>query len=474
MTRSHLFRGTIVHTPALGAVEILHNHLLGVDEQGYINHLADASSPASQELLGRTEHGLTVLPAGSFLVPTFCDLHLHAPQFLYQGTGLHLPLMEWLNEYAFKAEERLDADPMLAERVYRRLAERLLEHGTGAVLLFGTIGTETNLILARVMQEAGVRAFVGKLSMDISTRPSYVEPSTEAALQAARAFCDDCDEIVQPLPPHARLVQPVLTPRFVPTCSKPLLEGLGQLAAQRGVRVQSHMAEAHDQVQHVLSEHGQDDMDVFLHSKLLTPHTVQAHCTFLSADELARLAATGTAVAHCPLSNAYFSAAPFRLREALDAGVRVGLGTDVAGGYSIDIMSAMRHTVSVSRMREGARILESTDRPKGETEGTKSLSVDWKEALYLATRGGASALGLPEGCGMFAVGAPFDAHVYNEHGTGKGYGVGALDFFDIVEGHPPLTLTVEVVEKWWCLGDTRNREEVWVQGASVYSRGLAN
>ena len=80
---------------------------------------------------------------GSFFLPTFCDLHLHAPQFLYQGTGLHLPLMEWLEEYAFKAEERIDSDSELATRVYTRLAERLKENGTGSVLLFGTIKSET-------------------------------------------------------------------------------------------------------------------------------------------------------------------------------------------------------------------------------------------------------------------------------------------------------------------------------------------
>ena len=80
---------------------------------------------------------------GSFLLPTFCDLHLHAPQFLYQGTGLDLPLMQWLNEYALKAEERLDADKALAKRVYERLAHRLLQNGTGTVMLFGTIKEET-------------------------------------------------------------------------------------------------------------------------------------------------------------------------------------------------------------------------------------------------------------------------------------------------------------------------------------------
>ena len=87
----------------------------------------------------------------AFILPTFCDLHLHAPQFLYQGTGLHLPLMQWLDEYAFKAEERLDADPQLAERVYEKLAHKLIEHGTSAVLLFGTIKTDTKSVISLII-----------------------------------------------------------------------------------------------------------------------------------------------------------------------------------------------------------------------------------------------------------------------------------------------------------------------------------
>lgn len=146
----------------------------------------------------------------------------------------------------------------------------------------------------------------------------------------------------------------------------------------------------------------------FFQTQLLTPHTVQAHCTFLTPADLARLAARRTAVAHCPLSNAYFSALPFPLREALTLGVRVGLGTDIAGGYSADIMNAMRQTVVVARMREGARIVEAKEEVK---EGAESLAVDWRDALYLATRGGALALGLPAASGTFAVGAPFDAQL---------------------------------------------------------------
>ncbi len=85
------------------------------------------------------------------MLPTFCDLHLHAPQFLYQGNGLHLPLLEWLNQYAFEAEKRLDGDPALARKVYSRLARRLKENGTGAVLLFGTIKEQTKYAAPTVL-----------------------------------------------------------------------------------------------------------------------------------------------------------------------------------------------------------------------------------------------------------------------------------------------------------------------------------
>ena len=156
-----ILRGDLVHCPRLGEVEILHDHLLGelpqvsslfryspyrlavVNSLGFIDYVGAANLRRSKDILKNASEPLIVLDIGTFVLPTFCDLHLHAPQFLYQGTGLHLPLMEWLNEYAFKAEESLDADPALAERVYTRLTERLIENGTGAVLLFGTIKVDT-------------------------------------------------------------------------------------------------------------------------------------------------------------------------------------------------------------------------------------------------------------------------------------------------------------------------------------------
>lgn len=120
-----------------------------------------------------------------------------------------------------------------------------------------------SLILAEEFQKAGVRAFVGKLSMDISSRPTYIEPSSSSSLSSARSFIDRCRSSVSHLPTHERLVEPVITPRFVPTCSDELLEGLGKLSAKESVKVQSHMCEARDQVDWVKSLRGIDDFEVF-------------------------------------------------------------------------------------------------------------------------------------------------------------------------------------------------------------------
>ena len=175
--------------------------------------------------------------------------------------------------------------------------------------------------------------------------------------------------------------------------------------------------------------------------------------------------------------------------------MKVGLGTDVAGGYSLDMMNAMRHAVAVSRMREGSRMMMMD----GTTTVDSKLSIDWKEALFLATRGGAMALGLQ---GLFGVGFPFDAQesefflensqsfkpfyyiylliqitIVKLYDPTSGMGTGALDYFDLEfefqaqakASSPPMAPpSSEEIEKWWCIGDVRNRLGMWIQGRRVF------
>lgn len=140
-----LVSGTFVHTPCLGELEILEDYLLAVDNKGYVSALEPLTSTLAQELLAfspdEVQHER--LPQHAFLLPTYTDTHVHAPQYLYAGTGLDLPLMQWLEGYAFRAEERIDGDEELAEKVYHRLGKRMIEQGTGTALLFGTIKAES-------------------------------------------------------------------------------------------------------------------------------------------------------------------------------------------------------------------------------------------------------------------------------------------------------------------------------------------
>ncbi|KAG9127647.1 hypothetical protein FRC07_011233 [Ceratobasidium sp. 392] len=420
---AQVFIGNIVNTPALGRLDILEDHIILVDTNGVIADVCPLSTPspaALHYLHNMPQNAITRLPPTSFFTPSFVDLHLHAPQFMYLGTGLHLPLLIWLDEYAYKAEERLDADP--------------------------------DIILAEAFAAVGLRIFVGKLSMDQSSRPSYREASTSASLVSARSFIRRCRAMVSSIPSHLRLVEPVLTPRFVPTCSDAVLRGLSLISRGENVKIQSHLAEAHDQVDYVRQSRGKSDMDIFNDAGLLSSRAIFAHCTFLEMPELARLRDAGSAVAHCPLSNAYFSTLPFRLREALDMGVKVGLGTDVAGGYQVDIMGAMRQAVITSRMRNGFQ----TELVPGDAP----FSIDWKESLYMATRGGAVALGLKSG--IIQPGAPFDVQRIDFFNA-AGEGLGDMDFFDV-----PMMLTEPIVEKWWCLGNSANRLNMWIQGRKIF------
>lgn len=108
-----------------------------------------------------------------------------------------------------------------------------------------------------------MRAFVGKLSMDISSRETYRETSAKDSLSDIRDFIQRCRQSVANLQPHERFVEPVITPRFVPTCSDGLLQGLGSLAKEESVRIQSHLAESYDEVEWVKSTRQIDDIEVF-------------------------------------------------------------------------------------------------------------------------------------------------------------------------------------------------------------------
>ncbi|GAA6017449.1 hypothetical protein JCM10207_008228 [Rhodosporidiobolus poonsookiae] len=465
---SWVLRGTVLTPEVSRALSVFEDQLIVVDQQGFITHLEPATSAASHQYLQLVAQGdvsqdkFVELGENGWLLPGFVDTHIHAPQYVNQGMALDKPLMEWLNAYTFKAESRIDRDPEgLGKRVYERLVQRMLENGTTAASVFGTISVEANLVLARAFLNAGIRGQIGKVAMDQNSIPAYIE-TTASSLSSTRSFISDMRSLVSDLPTHQQIIEPVVTPRFVPTCSLELLKGLADLAKEEDVRLQSHMCESQGMVD-VCKEMlgGKTDVEALNELGLLHDKSLMAHCTHSFQADLELLAKTGTGLAHCPLSNVYFSAEQqLPLREAWQCGVKVGLGCDISGGYRTGLDENMRWAVGISRLREGQR-------SGGRADGQRSLAITWQESLYLATLGGAQALGLDKErkVGRIAVGQAFDAQWIQVSGPRS-----RVDWYDLEaeDGTLQKVTLEEKVEKWWSNGSEVDRQGVWVQGRQVY------
>lgn len=389
-------RGTILQTPTPETFEALSDHIITVDDAGTIVSVDDGLGS------GVPGAGVAVdLDLGSdfVLLPGLIDTHIHAPQWPQLGTGLDIPLDQWLNEYTFPLEARYD-DLAFAQTVWESMVPALLREGTTTAVYYGSIHEPATVALAEACIRHGQRAFVGRVAMDHpqQTPDGYRDAGATDAVAASHRSID----AIRSLPGASGLVEPIVTPRFIPSCTDAALTGLGELAAATGTRIQTHCSEGDWQHQHVLERCGQTDAQALNDFGLIADHTVLAHATHLNDDDRALLASAGAGVSHCPLSNSYFSNAVFATRRALDAGVRVGLGTDIAGGPESSLLAQCQHAVTSSRMLEaGVDWTRDTDR------GVSDSRIDTTLAFWLATGGGADLLGID--AGLLAPGRPFDA-----------------------------------------------------------------
>ncbi|MGV3577026.1 MAG: guanine deaminase [Devosia sp.] len=392
--------GTFFHAPTREKLEVLENVLIRVDEYGVITDIHPAGD--SMRTLVEAELGdrLHRLPDGYCGLPGLVDLHVHAPQYPQLGLALDEPLEVWLQKYTFPLEARY-ADLDFARERYTALVDDLLATGTTTALYFATQHEAATKLLADICIEKGQRALVGKVVMDDSAAcPDYYrDDSAETAVTETRAVIDH----IRTHPENgAGRVLPVITPRFIPSCTDEALTGLGALAQECGCHVQTHCSESDWAHSHVLERFGKTDPAALDSFGLLTRKSVLAHSNFLTDADMDRLAARGAAVGHCALSNIYFANSVFPLRHALEKGVHVGLGTDISGGPSASMFEAVRTTIQSSRM-----LAEGTDPAlPAETRGRKNSAIDLVTAFHLATAGGGVALDLP--IGILAPGYRFD------------------------------------------------------------------
>ena len=295
--------------------------------------------------------------------------------------------------------------------------------------------------------------------MDRLSPEGYRDQSTEQAVADTRA----CVEYIDAIDPAHDLITPIITPRFAPACTPATLHALGALSAETHLPIQTHISENTAELASVaaLFPDSENYAHVYDAAGLLTPRTILAHAIHLSPAERALISARGAKVAHCPCSNTCLTSGAARVRELLDAGIEVGLGTDVSGGYGVSVLEQVRQAVMVSR-----HVAMGIDEDE-EGERRERAKLATEEALYLATRGGAKVVGMDERIGGFEVGMEWDAQMI-------GLGVVPEDGL-LNEDEAPVDLFgtegwEEKVAKWVYNGDDRNTLAVWVKGRLVHRR----
>jgi guanine deaminase len=435
----------------LGAVDVLADALIEVDAGGTIASVLPLSDPQHARRLSEAAGTgqLVRLSPGQYLLPGFVDLHIHAPQWPQIGKALDLPLSDWLLHNTFPLEARY-ADPRFALSVYDSLVESLLANGTTTAAYFGTIHNQANAILAQTCLRRGQRALIGRVAMDHPELcpAGYRDPSAEAAVEDTLAFIGDVRAMAGN---RNGLVKPVITPRFIPSCTDALLEGLGRVAAECGCHVQTHCSESDWQHGHVLARFGKTDAEALEGFGLLTRETILAHSNFIGRGDLDIIGAAGAGIAHCPVSNFFFANSVFPLRAALEKGLHVGLGTDISGGYSPSMLDACRGAIVASRALE-----DGVDAAVPAAQrGRPGSRIDHREAFWLATAGGGEALNLP--LGKFAPGYAFDALLIDVNAPGSN--VRIWDDADSLD---------DVLQKLLFNASRANIAQVWVQGRSVH------
>ena len=441
--RGRTLSARFCHAPSAAGLDI-HDALIAVAADGTIDAVVIDDDPghAAAERAAEAAGTLVRAPPGTLLLPGLVDLHIHAPQYPQLGTALQVPLEAWLRDHTFPLEARY-ADAGFALRVYDRLVADLLGQGTTTAVYFSTIHQAATRILVECCLRHGQRALVGKVAMDRDCPDFYRDRSAEAALSDTAALI----EHVRVHPGNFGMVLPVVTPRFVPACSDALLRGLGDLAAQHRCHVQTQCSESDWQHDHAWKRFGRSDAEVLDGFGLLTRQTVLAHGVQLSPADFTRIAKRGLVlrIARCRTS---ISATPSsRLREAMTRAVRIGLGTDIAGGPSASMLDSCRTAVAASRMLEDG---VDAAQPAGR-RGRSGSRITMAAAFHLATVGGAAVLDLP--VGQFQAGLAFDAILVDPNAP-----LGSLRVWDDLDGQ-------EAVAEKILYGATRaNIAKVWVAG----------
>lgn len=333
----HIYKANILFTKVKDKFDIIPNGYIAVENGKVVG------------VYERLPESLCGAPATDFgdklLIPAMNDMHVHAPQYRNQGIAMDLELLPWLDNYTFPEESKY-ADTAYAKRMYKLFVRDLWRNGTMRTVAFATIHRESTRLLMQLFQKAGMGALVGKVDMDRNCPPTLTQTVADAV--------SDNEQLIAEFDKEDALVRPIITPRFIPSCTPEMLRACGELAKKHNLPVQSHLSENRGEIAWVkdLEPESSSYGDAYFRYGLFgqTP-TIMAHCVWTEGEELELMRRLRVMVAHCPTSNLNLSSGMATVRNFLQAGVPVGLGSDISGGHQLSIFKMMVYAIEVSKMQ---------------------------------------------------------------------------------------------------------------------------
>lgn len=329
---------------------------------------------------------------GYLIIPGLVDMHLHAPQYIFIGLHMDLKLLDWLNKYTFPAEARYKKIEF-AKRAYDIFVKDLTYTSTTRFAMFATIHNEATLYLMNELEKTGFKGYVGKVNMDRNS-PKYLIEKTDKSVKDTILWLERCEDL--------KNIKPIITPRFIPSCTDKLMEELSKIVDKYNLPVQSHLSENKSEIEwvkqlvpSVKSYEAAYDKFGLLGSKT---NTIMAHYVWPDKKGIELMKKRKVWVAHSPSSNRNLSSGMAPIGKYLKDGINVGLATDVAGGSYLSMFRAIEDTITTSKI--GNCLYES-----------EYYNITIEQALYLATLGGGKFFGK---VGSFEPGYEFDAIVLNE------------------------------------------------------------
>lgn len=404
---------------------------LEITENGYLVMEDGLCRGVFRRLPERFRHFRLLSYENSLILPGMTDLHLHAPQFSFRGLGLDMELLQWLNTYTFPEEAKY-AQIAYADRAYTSFVRHLLHSTTTRAVIFGTVHVPATTLLMEKLEKAGLCTYVGKVNMNRHCPPGIQE------LSAKQSLCDTEQWLEDTASRFAR-TKPIITPRFIPSCTDDLMYGLADLRRRYDVPVQSHLSENFGEIEWVkeLCPSAKFYGDAYDRFGLFggDHRCIMAHCVHSDEREQELMQKNGVWIAHSPESNTNIASGVAPVNLYLDRGLRVGLATDVAGGSHESMLRAMVQAIQASKLRW--RLVDQTIAP-----------LSFERAFYLATVGGGSFFG---NVGTFRDGWAADAVVID----------------DLALDHPQELSVRDRVERMIYLADDRHICAKFVGGKKV-------